>query len=57
MEELVAQFILSQQKQQALQEQALEEQLQQNRRLVAEVAQLKVGRAQESVLDSIKEGR
>ena len=46
MEELAAHFILSQQKQQALQEQALEEQHQRNRRLVVEVAQLKVGRAQ-----------
>ena len=44
----MAQFILSQRKQQAFQEQALEEQHQQNLRLVAEVAQLKAGMAQES---------
>ena len=48
MEELVAQFILSQQKQQALQELALEEQRQQNLILVAEGAQLKGDMAQES---------
>ena len=48
MEELVAQFILSEQKQQALQERALEEQHQQNLRLVADVAQMKDGMAEES---------
>jgi phage-related minor tail protein len=42
-------FIISQQKQQALQEQALVEQRQQNLRLVAQVAQLEAGMAQESI--------
>lgn len=48
MEKLETQFILSQQKQQALQEQAPEQQRQQILRLVAEVAQQKGDIAQES---------